>query len=482
MNALALKNIHNSMYSILYIDADTSLHTHVQQLLSPLCHSVIASSNTQEAIKLLYTHTPHIIIIDTRLPDTNGISFLQTIREENPNLLLIVYSKSVDKEDLCELIHLGISYFIDKTSTDDLLIKYVGSLLKEIKAKQEHEKNLQKRINKASTTMLASMVQIYPLPTVIYTVDGNVKFINALAAELFNLSLDEDENQSYVIQSKIVSKEGFVSNILSIRENTFTQNRVMIKTQIAKKIYLVSKRAILSEEFGQLFLFAFVDITRMEYEKQKSQNYSLYLREQIYYGKMDKTPQTEQQKTEYGNIQTSTKDLIQKSSIPPSYDHIRLAGMHSRHKLSAREYSLEIGDDILEELGEMDELEQDMHDTIVSIENDFSLEVINHLAYNFRRYAKTVSRLVEFEDLAFSLHKLSEFLMSLQYAHLNAKKMHLLLDGICSDLIQWRKMVFITKEVQDIHYFDASLLSSCLQIEVEFGDTNPLHEDELDLF
>jgi len=482
MNSLAQTYTQTGLYSILYIDADTSLHTHMQKLLSPLCHKLMFASNTQEAFKLLFIDTPHIIIIDTHLPSTDGIDFLQTIREENLNILVIIYSEIDDKEELCELIHLGISYFIDKTSTDELLIKYVRSLFKEIKAKEEQQKNLQKRINKASTTMLASLIQMYPLPTVIYTLDGQVQFINVLAAELFDLSLDNDETPSQAIQSMILPKEGYISDLFSIQEDTFIQNRAMVKTKIAKKIYLVSKRTILSEEFGHLLLFAFVDITRMEYEKQKSQNYSLYLREQLLHGKKEKSQQTEQLKVEHHTLKSPTKDLIQEPLTSPSYDHIRLAGMHSMHKLSAREYALEIGNDILEELGEMDELEQDMRDTILSIENDLSLEVINHLAYNFKSYAKTVSRLVEFEDLAFSLYKLSEFLLSLQYAHLNAKKMHLLLDGICSDLMQWRKMVFITREVQDIHYLDASLLSSCLQIEVEFGEKTMSHEDDLDLF
>ena len=97
------------------------------------------------------------------------------------------------------------------------------------------------------------------------------------------------------------------------------------------------------------------------------------------------------------------------------------------------------------------------------------------------RYAKTIGTLIDFQDVAFSLSKLYELLFSLRELAFNKRKMHLLLEGVLEDLSQWRKMIFMTQEAKDIHYLDASLLSSCLQIETEFFG-KALVEEELDLF
>jgi two-component system chemotaxis response regulator CheY len=56
------------------------------------------------------------------------------------------------------------------------------------------------------------------------------------------------------------------------------------------------------------------------------------------------------------------------------------------------------------------------------------------------------------------------------------------LQSILEDLIQWREMIFVKEEANDIHYLDASLLSSCLQIRADFGGESADGGDELEFF
>lgn len=469
-------------YTVLYVEDDADIQKVMCGILSVFCGTLYTAKNGQEGLELFYTLKPDLIITDISMPVMNGIEMVKTIRHSDKNIPIMVNSAFSDKEYLLDSIYIGVDRYTIKPIQHEEFLESLLFLFIKIKEKEQakiyEQLKLQEKINKASTSMLASLIQTYPNPTVIYTQEGKVQFVNAPAVELFDLCLDDAENLGEAIRSMFIPKEGYVSDIFLIEENTMSKNRVLIRTKIAKKIYIVTKRMIRTQEFGKLFLYAFTDITRVEYEKQKSQNLSLYLREQLHYNlstksKLDACIQEK----------VPTKSLhVEQKNTPKSYEEIRLSAMHYVEKTSARQYASEVNADILEELAEMDELEHDMQESIILLEESFTLEVVHALAYDFLRYAKTIGRLVDFEDVAFSLEKLSEFLLSLSQIDFQTRKLHLLLDGISEDLKQWRKMIFISKEVQDIHYLDASLLSSCLQIEVEFGGKPIAQEDELDLF
>lgn len=53
--------------------------------------------------------------------------------------------------------------------------------------------------------------------------------------------------------------------------------------------------------------------------------------------------------------------------------------------------------------------------------------------------------------------------------------------NLLHDLESWRQNVFILQNARDIHYLDASLLSSCIQMEAVFDDKALADEDEGEL-
>ena len=56
--------------------------------------------------------------------------------------------------------------------------------------------------------------------------------------------------------------------------------------------------------------------------------------------------------------------------------------------------------------------------------------------------------------------------------------------NLLHDLNAWRENVFITQVARDIHYLDASLLSSCIQIEAIFEEkkADVDGDDEIEFF
>lgn len=459
-------------YTLLYVEDDEAILQVMQSILSVFFGTLLVAKNGKEGLALFHEKQPDLIITDISMPFMNGIDMVKAIRQSDKEIPIMVNSAFSDKEYLLDSIYVGVDRYTIKPIKHDEFLESLYFLLTKLKQKDEaymYEKiEWQTKINQASTQMLTSMIEAYPHPTLIYNEQAMLHLANTSAMALFDFTSLKNENMKPTMTELFIKKEGYLSDLMLLEEGDLSHNRVMVKTKRAKKIFIVSKRTIDTDVFGKLFVYSFTDITRIEYEKQKSQNLSMYLREISRF--------------------TVHKTLRQKMEEPlhvkeQSYDQIRLEAMHYTQKTSAMSYVREVGEDVLEELSEMDELEGEVKEQIHALEDHFSLETLYGVAHNLAQYSKTIGRLFDFNDIAFSLEKLSTLLLNLQESGYEKRKITLLLSGIAEDLKQWRKMIFISQEALDIHYLDASLLSSCLQIEKEFTQGHNTDDGgDLDLF
>jgi two-component system chemotaxis response regulator CheY len=235
-----------------------------------------------------------------------------------------------------------------------------------------------------------------------------------------------------------------------------------------QKIFLISKK-----EIDDLQIFSLSDITRMEYDKQRNR----YLLDYLF----DILQRMRKRAIVYDKGEVKVEKLEEKSFVEPTYDQIRLDAMHGYERENALDYVNSLDETIFEEIAEMEELENDISLVVDEIEEHFSLDKINQYGLLLQKYSKIISSLIEFEDLAYSLAKISNFLETLHHRDFDERKLFIILLSIKEDLKYWRKNIFETKEAKDIHYLDASLLSSCLQIENEFINKSFQDDDTNDL-
>ncbi|MBD3825096.1 MAG: hypothetical protein IE916_11400 [Epsilonproteobacteria bacterium] len=91
----------------------------------------------------------------------------------------------------------------------------------------------------------------------------------------------------------------------------------------------------------------------------------------------------------------------------------------------------------------------------------------------------------EFQELAYSLTILRELLEKFDLEG-SEKETHYMiyiyLKAIISDLQSWRLAVFITKQAEDIHYLDKSLLSSITQLQMTMMPTTQDTQEEIEFF
>lgn len=129
------------------------------------------------------------------------------------------------------------------------------------------------------------------------------------------------------------------------------------------------------------------------------------------------------------------------------------------------------------EEGSIDELDiQDILEScneLADVVQEYNLEYdatyFQNVQSQLDAYAKVLEKNHEFRDLGFSLSKLSQLLverLSLLPTYDNKKKIIVILNAIVEDLIMWTDAVLRSKTAVDIHYLDASLLSSIIQFEM----------------
>jgi len=460
-------------FTLLYVEDDQAIADVMSTILTLFCGTLYRASHGKEGLELYHAHKPDLIITDISMPVMDGIQMIRTIREIDKQIPIMINSAFSDQSYLLESIYLGVSRYTVKPIRQDEFLAALHFMFSELdnrrQAKLYAKIALQEEVNKASTKMLKTMLHVFPHGMLVMTPDGRVQYLNAFAMWLFDLENAPQQDYSRLIASLFIPHEGMVSSLEAVEENTLNPSRMMVRTQVAKKIFMVFKRLIQSEEFGELFVYLFIDITRVEYEKQKSENLSRLFREMIRPRKT-LTP-----------VDAAVSLHVSPEVVVKSYEQIRLHAMHYTDKVSALDYAQELDAAIFEQLAEMDELEVEVEHALSEFEEDHGLGTLYDIASGLSRYGKTIGSLIDFEDVSFSLMKLATLLQSISALEKSPRKLHLLLSGIMDDLKRWRHHIFITQEAKDIHYLDASLLSSCLQIEMEFFGGH-LEEEELDLF
>src|SRR6266850_2054402 len=77
-------------------------------------YSMAYAPSGAEAMRQLTNFEPDVLVLDMRLPDTDGIELLQRIRETRPTLPVVVTTAYVSMEPLMNVLDLGHSRYLVK--------------------------------------------------------------------------------------------------------------------------------------------------------------------------------------------------------------------------------------------------------------------------------------------------------------------------------------------------------------------------------
>ena len=83
------------------------------------------ASDGGEAIDLALKEVPDVVLMDLQMPTVSGVDATRRIREEAPNVKVLVLSASAEEEHVLEAVKAGASGYLLKSATSDELIDAV---------------------------------------------------------------------------------------------------------------------------------------------------------------------------------------------------------------------------------------------------------------------------------------------------------------------------------------------------------------------
>jgi DNA-binding response OmpR family regulator len=110
----------NPRRKVLFVEDESSLRRTYQRFFATRYDVAFAGTGT-EARQQMAAFGPEVLVLDLRLPDTDGITLLQEIRQSRPSLPVIVTTSYVSMEPLINVLDLGHSgYLVKPFDMEDL--------------------------------------------------------------------------------------------------------------------------------------------------------------------------------------------------------------------------------------------------------------------------------------------------------------------------------------------------------------------------
>ena len=109
--------------TILIIEDDIDIQTFVFRVLELEGYQVLRTGSGTEGLNVLYDTQVNLVLLDLRLPDTDGWSILEQIKAapDTSGIPVIIFTASVDKPQRTRAIAMGaVDYLTKPLSTTEL--------------------------------------------------------------------------------------------------------------------------------------------------------------------------------------------------------------------------------------------------------------------------------------------------------------------------------------------------------------------------
>lgn len=119
---VVLKNILKNS-SLLLVNDDLELRANLYKLLECYTGKIYEASDGIEAINMYKDNNPSFIITDIRMPNMNGLEFIQNIRAHDQKTPIVIFSAYTDTQYLLDAVKLNLVDYLVAPIVYDKLIK-----------------------------------------------------------------------------------------------------------------------------------------------------------------------------------------------------------------------------------------------------------------------------------------------------------------------------------------------------------------------
>lgn len=220
------------MKNILIIDDDEKLRYLLARIVKSEGFDVIEASDLKSGFKKMETHTIDVVLCDVKLPDGNGVDFVQKIKTSFPLTEVILLTAFGIIQDGVQAIKNGAFDYIVKGNDNDKIIPLLYKALEKVNL-QRKVQLLEKRISdKYSFDSIIGkskgLVQVINLAKKVANTDSTVLLTGETGTgkEVFAQAIHENSNRagkSFVaLNCSTFSKEILESELFGHKQGAFT--------------------------------------------------------------------------------------------------------------------------------------------------------------------------------------------------------------------------------------------------------------------
>jgi DNA-binding NtrC family response regulator len=125
---------------ILVVDDDPHFLRVLSRVLSGEKFQVTASSGACEAIEILHHAQFDLIICDLRMPECDGLNFLQAVRRDGYDVPVIILTAYGEVETYLEAMNAGATEYLNKPINSEELLKVICSCLSSYQNRKNNER------------------------------------------------------------------------------------------------------------------------------------------------------------------------------------------------------------------------------------------------------------------------------------------------------------------------------------------------------
>ena len=122
---------------ILIVDDSFYMRTMLKNMLTDAGYEVVGeAANGQQALEMATATRPDLITLDVILPDNTGLDVLKGIRQEQPEVKVVMCSAVGQEVIVNEALESGATAYIVKPFSEEKVLEVVGSALQEASSDQ----------------------------------------------------------------------------------------------------------------------------------------------------------------------------------------------------------------------------------------------------------------------------------------------------------------------------------------------------------
>ena len=121
--------MNNNRYKILLVEDEGNIRRFLTALLETGSYQVVTAGTCSEALQLYACHNPDLVILDLGLPDADGISFIEKVRQKDSTPIMVLSARS-DELDKVQAFDMGANDYVTKPFGSQELLARIRSILR----------------------------------------------------------------------------------------------------------------------------------------------------------------------------------------------------------------------------------------------------------------------------------------------------------------------------------------------------------------